>query len=110
MFLTADVDYLGDFGIPLLLISFATAMVFPQATSVTVQALPADRVGVGGAANQALRQFGATFGVAITIALLGAATDVDDLLVRFDRVWWALIICGLLTTLFALPLRTGSAT
>lgn len=110
VFLTADVDYLGDFGIPLLLISFATAMVFPQATSVTVQALPADRVGVGGAANQALRQFGATFGVAITIALLGAATDVDDLLVRFDRVWWALIICGLLTTLFALPLRTGSAT
>ena len=38
---------------------------------------PANRLGVGGAVNQAVRQFGGTLGVAATIALLGAPTGLD---------------------------------
>ena len=110
LFLTDEVDYLIDFAVPLALVAFSVPLVFPQVTSAAAQALPANRVGVGGATTQAVRQFGGSFGVAVTIALLGSAVEVNDLLIRFDRVWWFLIIGGLLTTVLALPLRTSRAT
>lgn len=110
LFLTDDVDYLVDFAVPLALVAFSVPLVFPQVTSAAAQALPANRVGVGGATTQAVRQFGGSFGVAVTIALLGAAVEVNDLLIRFDRVWWFLIFGGLLTSALALPLRTPRAT
>ncbi len=108
-FLTAEVDYLRDFAIPLAFVAVAVPLVFPQATSVAAQALPTNRVGVGGATTQAIRQFGGSLGVAVTIALLGSATGLDDLLAAFDRIWWFLVAGGLLTTLSALPLQTRRA-
>ncbi|MGH1490600.1 MAG: DHA2 family efflux MFS transporter permease subunit [Acidimicrobiales bacterium] len=108
-FLTADVDYLVDFVIPLALVAIAIPLVFPQVTSAAAQALPTDRVGVGGATTQAVRQFGGSFGVAATIALLGTSVDPDDVLAGFDRVWWLVFAAGLVTTLCALPLRTAKA-
>ena len=107
VFLTAEVDYLVDFAIPLALSAVAVGLVFPQTTSVAAQALPGNRVGVGGATTQAVRQFGASLGVALTIALLGTAAAGPDLVAGFDRIWWLVTAGGLLTTLFALPLRTG---
>ncbi|MDH3682543.1 MAG: DHA2 family efflux MFS transporter permease subunit [Acidimicrobiia bacterium] len=106
VFLTADVDYLVDFAVPLALSAVAIGLVFPQATSVAVQALPANRVGVGGATTQAVRQFGGSLGVALTIALLGTATATADLIAGFDRIWWLVVGGGITTTLFGLPLRT----
>ena len=106
-FLTAEPDYLAGVVLPLALVAISVPLVFPQVTSVAAQALPANRVGVGGATTQAIRQFGGSFGVAVTIAMLGTAAEVDDLLAGFDRVWWFLVIGGLLTTAAALPLRTG---
>jgi EmrB/QacA subfamily drug resistance transporter len=109
VFLTADVNYLVDFAVPLVLSAFAIALVFPQATSVAVQALPANRVGVGGATVQAVRQFGGSLGVALTITLLGTATGTEDLVAGFDRIWWLVLVGGIATTLFALPLQTRAA-
>ena len=106
VFLTADVDYLVDFAVPLAVSAVAIGLVFPQATSVAVQALPQNRVGVGGATTQAIRQFGGSLGVALTIALLGAAAAPDEFLTGFDRIWWLVVAGGLATTLFGLPLRT----
>lgn len=109
VFLTADVDYLVDFAAPLALSAVAIGLVFPQVTSVAVQTLPPNRVGVGGATTQAIRQFGGSLGVALTIALLGTATATEDLIAGFDRIWWLVVIGGITTSLFGLPLRARSA-
>jgi EmrB/QacA subfamily drug resistance transporter len=109
IFLSAQPDYLVDYGIPLVMSGFAIALVFPQVTSVAAQALPPDRVGVGGATTQAVRQFGGSFGVALTIAFLGVATGIDEVLAGFDRVWWLVVFGGLITTASAMPLQTRTA-
>jgi hypothetical protein len=53
--------------------------------------------------NQAIRQLGATFGVALTVALLGTVTAANAL-DKFHDVWWMLTICGVLTSAAALAL------
>ncbi len=108
LFLTAEVDYLVDFGIPLVLSAIAIGLVFPQVTSVAVQAVPPNRVGVGGATTQAVRQFGGSLGVALTIALLASSTGPIELDVQFRRIWWLVVVGGIATSLCALPLRTGT--
>lgn len=105
--LTDEVDYLVDFGIPLAIVAVSLPLVFPQVTSVAAQALPPNRVGVGGGTTQAIRQFGGSFGVAVTVALVGTSTGATDELSSFDRVWWFTIATGLLAAGAALPMRTG---
>ncbi len=109
LFLGTEVNYLAGIVIPLALIAFAVPLVFPQTTSVAAQALPTNRVGVGGATTQAIRQFGGSLGVAVTIAMLGDPSDATALVARFDRIWWFLVAGGLLTALAALPLDTRRA-
>ena len=82
------------------------ALVFPQLSSVVAQALPPGRAGVGGAASQAVRQFGGTFGVALTVAFLGAAGAAID---GFDPIWWLVVVGGLATSVLVLPMRTATA-
>ncbi|MFV0306749.1 MAG: DHA2 family efflux MFS transporter permease subunit [Desertimonas sp.] len=103
MFLSADAHYLADYFPSMVLSGVGVACVFPQLSSVVAQALPANRRGVGGAALQAGRQFGGTFGVALTIAMVGSATG----LAAYDRVWGIIIVGGLATSLLAVPLRTA---
>ena len=78
-------------------------MIIPQLLSSATQHLPPDERAVGSAVNQAIRQFGATFGVALTVALLGTygAADAMD---HFQRVWWMLLLSGVLTSAAALAL------
>jgi EmrB/QacA subfamily drug resistance transporter len=97
-------NYLTDYLPSMVLSGLGVAFVFPQLSSLVAQALPPGRSGVGGAALQAGRQFGGTFGVALTIALLGHGGA--DALARFDRVWWVIVIGGLATTLLVLPTRS----
>ena len=99
--------YVVGFLPSMLLTGLGVALCIPQLSSVVAQALPPNRAGVGGAANQALRQFGGTLGVALTIAFVGRPSSVTDALANFDRVWVLLIVAGVLTTLCSLPLRTG---
>ena len=92
-----------------LLGGLGVSMVLPQLMSAATQHLPADERAVGSAVNQAIRQFGATFGVALTVALLGAYGPADALS-HFQRVWWMLLLSGVLTSVAALWLpRRGAA-
>jgi MFS family permease len=86
-----------------LLAGLGVAMVIPHLTSAAVQGLPADTFGAGSAVNQAIRQLGATFGVALTVAMLGTVTPLN-VLDHFQRVWWMLLVCGVLTSFAALSL------
>jgi EmrB/QacA subfamily drug resistance transporter len=101
-----DSQYLRDYFPSMVLSGLGVAFVFPQLSSVVAQALPPGRAGVGGAVAQAVRQFGGTFGVALTIALLGTAGAGAGV---YDRIWWLVLTGGLATSLLVLPLRTATA-
>lgn len=105
LFLGPEVDYLRDYFPSMVLSGIGVACVFPQLSSAVAQALPENRRGVGGATLQAARQFGGTFGVALTVALVAGRTGQDSLVV-FDRIWWLIAAGGLLTSALVLPLRT----
>lgn len=104
IFLTAEVDYWISIAIPLAIDAVTIPLIFPQVTSVSVQALAPNRTGVGGGVTQAVRQFGGSFGVALTIALLGSATVTEDFLAGFERIWWLLVASGLVTAFLGLKL------
>lgn len=91
-----------------LLGGLGVSMVIPHLTSAAVQGLPQDAFGAGSAVNQAVRQFGATFGVALTVALLGTVTPLNAL-AHFQRIWWMLALCGVLTSLAASALPRPAA-
>ena len=61
-FLGPEVDYLRDYFPSMLLTGVGVAFCFPQLSSVVAQALPPNRIGIGGAALQAGRQIAGTFG------------------------------------------------
>lgn len=99
--------YLVDYFPSMVLSGIGVGLVFPQLSSVVAQALPTNRRGVGGAALQAGRQFGGTFGVALTVAFLSAGAAMSS----FDHIWWLIVVGGLATSALALPMRTaGGAT
>jgi MFS family permease len=102
--LDATPDYVVDYLPSMVLTGLGVALCFPQLGSAAAQSLPPNRFGVGGAVNQAVRQFGGTFGVALTIALLGQPTGLADALTRFDRIWWLIVLGGLGTTVLCLPI------
>jgi hypothetical protein len=110
IFLGPDVDYWSHYFPSMVLTGIGVACCIPQLSSVVAQALPANRIGVGGAALQAVRQFGGTFGVALTIALLAAQTGIDGSLAAFEHIWWIVVAGGVVVTVLALPLRTGQRT
>jgi EmrB/QacA subfamily drug resistance transporter len=97
-------NYFIDYFPSMVLSGIGVGFVFPQLSSVVGQALPPNRRGVGGAALQAGRQFGGTFGVALTIAFLGAATGIAGAMSAFDDIWWLIVIGGLATSALVLPL------
>jgi EmrB/QacA subfamily drug resistance transporter len=101
--------YLTDYLPAQILTGVGVALCFPQLSSTTAQALPPNRLGVGGAANQAIRQFGGTLGVAVAIAFLSGAASPESLLAGFDRIALLVVAGGLATSLLALPLRTRPA-
>ena len=103
-------DYLRDYFPSMVLSGIGVGFVFPQLSSVVAQALPPNRRGVGGAALQAGRQLGGTFGVARTIAFLGTATGISATMSAFDHIWWLIVIGGLATSALVLPLLTPAAT
>ena len=105
----ATEQYVTDYLPWLLLTGLGVALCFPQMSSTTAQALPPDRLGVGGAVNQAIRQLGGTIGVALTIALVGRPSSLDAALAGFDRVWWLLVAGGLATSALCLGLNTRRA-
>ena len=107
VFLEGDPSYLGDYLPSMLLTGVGVALILPQQSSVVAQAIPPNRLGVGSGANLAIRQFGGTFGVALTIALIGVPESLAEAVSHFDRIWWLMIGGGLLTALLSSRLRTA---
>ena len=105
-----EAHYLRDYFPSMVLSGVGVACIFPQLSSVVAQALPLNRRGVGGAALQAGRQFGGTFGVALTIAFLGTGKGITDTLIGYERIWWLIVIGGVMTTALVLPMRTAIVT
>ncbi|RJS46778.1 MFS transporter [Nocardioides cavernaquae] len=90
-----------------LLTGIGASLVLPQLTSAAVRELSSDEYGAGAAVNQAIRQFGATFGIALTVALLAGATP-SDAVEHFQRVWSLILACGVLASVAALALPRAS--
>lgn len=65
--------YLSVYLPTMVLMAFGVSLCLPQLSSAAVQSLPPDHFASGSAVGQAVRNFGATLGVAMAIALLGAA-------------------------------------
>ncbi len=101
-----DESYAIDYLPSMLLTGVGVACCFPQLSSVVAQSLPPNRIGICGASLQAIRQFGGTFGVALTIAFLGARSGGDPL-AAFDRMWWLIVAGGIATSLLVVPMRTA---
>jgi MFS family permease len=100
---TTSPDYWWSFLPSSLLAGLGVALTIPQLSSAAVQGLPPDRLAVGSAVTQAIRQLGATFGVALVVSFIGGATAADAL-DRFHQAWWLLVVCGVLTSLLSLGL------
>ncbi len=107
--LGSEVNYWVDYFPSMILTGIGVALCLPQLSSVVAQALPPNRIGVGGAALQSIRQFGGTFGVALTIAFLTSAATSGQALAGFDKIWWTIVVGGLATTALSLPLVTRPA-
>ncbi|MEM8745575.1 MAG: DHA2 family efflux MFS transporter permease subunit [Actinomycetota bacterium] len=109
VFLDENTDYVVDYLPSMVLTGIGVACCLPQLSSVVAQAVPLSRIGVGGAVLQAIRQFGGTFGVALTIAFIGRPSNLAEALSGFDRIWWLIVAGGLATSLLSAPLRTRPA-
>lgn len=105
--LDGESSYVTDLLPSMLFTGLGVALCLPQLSSVVAQALPPDRLGVGSAANQAIRQFAGTLGVALTIAFIGTPASLADALSSFDLVWLLLVSGGVTTSILSLPLVTG---
>ena len=73
-----------------------------------MQGLPPAQFGAGSAVTQAVRNLGATLGVALVLAFtadVGPATAIT----AFHRVWFLLVASGVTVTLIAVRLPRRSA-
>ena len=105
---TVQPDYVGHYLPSVILSGLGVALCLPQLSSAAVQGLPPDRFGSGSAVSQAVRNLGATLGVAAAVAFtadLLPATALDS----FHHVWWLLIASGVAVSLLStrLPRRVA---
>ena len=103
--MTTTPSYVTHYLPAIALTALGVSLCLPQLSSAAVQGLPPDRFGSGAAVNQAVRNLGATLGVALVIALtsdLTPATALDG----FRSVWWLLVASGVTVSLLSTRLRT----
>ncbi|MBA3540829.1 MAG: MFS transporter, partial [Deltaproteobacteria bacterium] len=100
---TSEPHYVSQFLPAVLLTGLGVSLVLPQLSSVSVQDLPPDRFGAGSAVSQALRNLGATIGVALVVAFTAAMTPATAL-AHFREVWWLLAASGGCVTALAVLL------
>jgi len=105
---TIEPNYVGVYLPAAVLTALGVSLVLPQLSSAAVQGLPPDRFGAGSAVNQAIRNLGATFGVALVIAFT-TGLDASTALSGFHRVWRLMAVCGVVVTLLSTRLRTSRA-
>lgn len=104
---TENPDYLGVYLPAGCMTALGVALVLPQLASAAVQGLPPDSYGTGSAVNQAIRNLGGTFGVALVVAFT-ADLSPTNALDSFHRVWWTLVATGAAVSLLASRLARGA--
>jgi MFS family permease len=100
---TLQPDYVGRYLPSVILSGLGVALCLPQLSSAAVQGLPPQRFGSGAAVSQAVRNLGATLGVAAAVAFtagLTATTALDS----FHHVWWLLVISGVTVSILTTQL------
>jgi EmrB/QacA subfamily drug resistance transporter len=103
---TVHPDYVSHYLPSVILSGLGVALCLPQLSSAAVQGLPTHRFGSGSAVSQAVRNLGATLGVAVAVAFtaeLTPATAIDS----FHHVWWLLVGSGVAVSILTtrLPRR-----
>lgn len=100
---TATPNYLGAWLPGMVMTGVGVGMTLPSLSAAAVAHLPPQRFGVGSAVNQAVRQVGSVFGVALTVVLLGH----DHLQVKdFHALYGTHSALAVLTALLCLPVKT----
>ena len=105
---TLQPDYVGHYLPSVILSGLGVALCLPQLSSAAVQGLPPQRFGSGSAVSQAVRNLGATLGVAAAVAFTAGLTSADAL-DAFHHVWWLLVISGVAVSVLTsrLPRRVA---
>ena len=105
---TLEPDYVGHYLPSVILSGLGVALCLPQLSSAAVQGLPPQRFGSGSAVSQAVRNLGATLGVAAAVAFTAGLTATDAL-AAFHQVWWLLVVSGVSVSLLTsrLPRRVA---
>lgn len=81
----------------------SVGLILPALSGAAVAKLPPTRFGVGGAVNNAVRQFGGVIGTAIAIVLVGHdAASLE----AFRQAFLVLVLVGLLTAVVCLAVDT----
>jgi EmrB/QacA subfamily drug resistance transporter len=103
---TLQPDYVGHYLPSVILSGIGVALCLPQLSSAAVQGLPPQRFGSGAAVSQAVRNLGATLGVAAAVAFTAGLT-AQEALDGFHNVWWLLVVSGVTVSLLTsrLPRR-----
>ncbi|MEC4595930.1 MFS transporter [Burkholderia vietnamiensis] len=96
-------DYLHAWLPGALLTGLGVGMVMPSLSAAAVAHLPPARFGVGSAVNQAIRQMGSVFGVALTVAITGNAITR---LAEFHTLCYLQIALALATAILCAPVDT----
>jgi EmrB/QacA subfamily drug resistance transporter len=99
----ANPDYVRTWLPGALLIGLGVGMVMPSLSAAAVAHLPPARFGVGSAVNQAVRQMGSVFGVALTVAITGHTVLS---LSAFHTLCYLQIGFGLATAILCAPVDT----
>ena len=96
-------DYLHHWLPGLFFTGIGVGMVLPSLSGAAVAKLAPNRLGVGNAVNQAIRQVGSVLGVALTVVIVGkAAPQLAD----FRTLYLCHITLALLTAALCLPVDT----
>ncbi|MEP7201818.1 MAG: DHA2 family efflux MFS transporter permease subunit [Ilumatobacteraceae bacterium] len=101
--ITLQPDYVTHYLPSVILSGLGVATCLPQLSSAAVQGLPPHRFGSGAAVSQAVRNLGATLGVAAAVAFtagLAPATAIRS----FHHVWWLLVVSGIAVSVLAFRL------
>lgn len=91
-------NFFGTWLPGVLLTGAGVGLALPVMSGAATASLPTDRLAVGGAVNQAVRQFGTVLGVAVVAALLAAA-DGSNLNGAFAKAYGCLLVAGLVVSL-----------
>ncbi len=101
--LDSSPGYAGEFLVPTLLTGAGVGLSFAAWGSAAVAELPMQRFATGSAVLSCLRQVGAVLGIALLVAVLGAAPPGDPL-AGFTRAYTLMACAGALTAGLALAL------